>query len=192
MSSEKLFAVVLAAGKSSRFGSLKQLQEFAGISLVGAAVRLAEDTCGPRSILVTGNRWKTVSAACSPLSGFMVVNTEYEKGISSSISAGVRCISDTADGVLLMLADQPLITKQHLQDLVDAFRDSPDSIVASAYAGTSGPPIIFPRSKFAELMALSGDQGARSVLKSAQGVRLISFEDAALDIDRPGDLPANH
>jgi molybdenum cofactor cytidylyltransferase len=193
MSAESLFTVVLAAGKSSRFGSLKQLQEYAGNSLVGRAVRLAEETCGPRSILVAGKDWKEVAASCAPLRGFMVVNSEYEDGIASSISCGVRAVSSIADAVLLMLADQPLITQEHLQDLVGNWRDSPDSIVASAYAGTSGPPVIFPRRYFAQLMALEGDQGARSIIKSSPDrVRLISFEAAALDVDRPEDLPEDY
>jgi molybdenum cofactor cytidylyltransferase len=193
MSAEKLFTVVLAAGKSSRFGSLKQLQNYAGNSLAGRAVRLAEEVCGPRSILVTGKGWKEVSASCAPLRGFMVVNAEYEDGIASSISRGVRSVSSVADAVLLMLADQPLITQEHLQDLIGNWRDSPDSIVASAYAATSGPPVIFPRRDFAQLMALEGDQGARSIIKSSPDrVRLISFEEAALDVDRREDLPADY
>jgi molybdenum cofactor cytidylyltransferase len=193
MSAEKLFTVVLAAGKSSRFGSLKQLQNYAGNSLVGRAVRLAEEVCGPRSILVTGKGWKAVSASCAPLRGFMVVNSEYEDGIASSISRGIRSVSSVADAALLMLADQPLITQNHLQDLIGHWRDSPDSIVASAYAATSGPPVIFPRRDFAQLMALEGDQGARSIIKSSPDrVRLINFEEAALDVDRPEDLPADY
>jgi molybdenum cofactor cytidylyltransferase len=189
MSSNSLYAVVLAAGQASRYGSTKQLALFDGESLIARAVRSAERICGPQSLLVTGNDWQNVASACEPLHGFMLHNPHYRDGMATSLKQGIRSIRDVADGVLLMLADQPLVNIEHLQALVDAWQASPNSICASGYANTQGPPVIFPERLFADLMGLQGDRGARAVIDAnSDQVNTIQCEDAAIDIDTPDDL----
>ncbi|MGI9260848.1 MAG: nucleotidyltransferase family protein [Woeseiaceae bacterium] len=184
-----LFAIVLAAGRSLRFGSTKQLAPYSGRPLVARAMSEAESVCGRHSVLVAGNEWRNVSAACEQLQGFLVVNTAFRDGLSTSIRAGIASVAGAADAVLLMLGDQPLITGAHLQALVDRWRESPESIVASAYAETLGPPVIFPRYCYPELAALSGDRGAKSVINAnIDKVVRVDCAAAAVDIDRPEDL----
>jgi molybdenum cofactor cytidylyltransferase len=189
MTDSTLFAMVLAAGESRRFGATKQLAPHAGLPLVAHAMSAAEAVCGPNTLLVTGNEWRNVTAACGHLQGFLLRNTAFREGLSSSIRAGVRRLSAVADGVLIILADQPLITAGHLEQLLWQWRNAPDKIVASAYADSFGPPVIFPRDCFAELGRLRGDHGAKSII-SRHSDRLISVNcpDAAIDIDRPTDL----
>ncbi len=189
MSDRTLFAIVLAAGESRRFGATKQLAAFGDGTLVGNAVRTAEAACGRHSMLVAGKRWPEVVAACAPLQGFFVINPRFAEGMSTSLRAGVQAVADSADAVLLMLADQPLVTEAHLDDLVAAWRASPASIIASHYADTLGPPAIFPRAYFAALCALSGDQGAKPLLEAdAANVISVASDRAAIDVDRPEDL----
>jgi len=189
MKGKSVFAVILAAGQSSRFGKTKQLENYQGVPLVVRSVRLAEAVCGSHSVLVAGNDWQRVSEICAPLAGFFVTNPRFAEGLASSIECGIRSIAEVADAVLLLLADQPLVTSTHLQLLVDTWRAAEQSIVASAYAGTSGPPVIFPRRDFGDLLRLSGDRGAHSIIEAnSERVRLIEFEPAALDIDRRSDL----
>ena len=187
----KLFAIVLAAGSSSRFGSAKQLQDYRGKPLARHTVCLAEAACGDRSILVLGHEWRDVLSAGGPLRGFFVTNDNYRSGIASSIVHGVAAIEHIADAVLLLLADQPLVTDDHLHALIAKWHQSTTAIVASNYAGTLGPPVIFPARCFADLQALQGDCGARRVIASdSQRVHSLQFEDAAFDIDSPDDLEA--
>jgi len=189
MSGKSLFAVVLAAGASRRFGATKQLATYDGMALVARAMRCAEAVCGNRSVLVTGNDWQSVAAACEPLAGFMVCNTEYRDGLAGSICAGVGAVRESASAVMLTLADQPLVTPTHLGRLAARWRTAPDHIVASGYAGTVGPPVIFPHHCFADLMALRGDSGARQVIDANRDrLIVIDYEAAATDIDRPEDL----
>jgi molybdenum cofactor cytidylyltransferase len=174
---------------SQRFGSTKQTVEFAGEALVKRSVRLAEACCKERSLTVTGHDWQNVLAACGRLRGFFVHNEDFAQGLGSSISCATRALSEIADAILLLLADQPRISASHLQALVHARQSSPQSIIASAYAGTMGPPVIFPRRCFAELMQLKEDVGARQLLRRQdQSVVSIPFENAIVDIDTPGDL----
>ncbi len=88
-----------------------------------------------------------------------------------------------------MLADQPRITAEHLRALADSWQASPDRIIASRYAGVAGPPVIIPRQYFPELAELSGDSGARRVIREHKDkLTEIDFEDAAYDIDYPRDI----
>jgi molybdenum cofactor cytidylyltransferase len=185
----RLFALVLAAGRSTRFGEPKQLAPFGGMPLVTRAVRLAEAVCGTRSLLVAGHEWPSVVAACRPLEGFFANNTRHGAGLGASIACGIRSVSDAADAVLLLLADQPLISEAHLLRLKAAWLESQESIVVTAFAGTTGPPVLFPARDFADLAALDGDSGARRTLaRAGSRVRHIEFEDALVDVDRVSDL----
>ncbi|HEX2139927.1 MAG TPA: nucleotidyltransferase family protein [Woeseiaceae bacterium] len=189
MHDEKLFALVLAAGGGSRFGGKKQLQAYQGTPLVARAVRLAESVCGPRTLLVTGSDWRAVFEACMPLEGFLLRNEEWRSGIGSSIAAGTRAVAASADALLLLLADQPLITREHLEALIAAWNGSPRHIVATTFADVAGPPVLFPARYFPALAALEGDRGARQVLAAAAAqVLTLTFEPAAVDIDRAEDL----
>ncbi len=189
MPEHSVFALVLAAGESSRFGATKQLAEYDGATLVGRAVRLAEDVCGDRTILVVGSDWKRVLAACGPLRGFFVRNDNYKSGMASSIACGVNSVAHSADAVLLLMADQPLLTVEHLSALINEWLEAPNEIVISEYSGVKGPPVVFPAHCFDSLMKLEGDQGARSILTDTKyPVRALAFEAAAVDIDTPGDL----
>ena len=84
--------------------------------------------------------------------------------------------------MLILLADQPLITRQHLNALVATWRESEDSIVATGFAGIVGPPVIFPSRFHSELLTLTGDQGARTILSANEAdVLNVPFADAAID-----------
>lgn len=185
----RLFAIVLAAGRAERFGAIKQLQEYSGQALVVRAVRNAETLFGERTVLVTGNAGTDVHAACAPLDGFLVHNSEFTMGMASSIASGVAAVAHCADAVMILLADQPLIGTRQLTALRDKWLENPQLAAASSYEGRSAVPAIFPQQDFAALMALQGDQGARSILQPyGDNLPTIDMPEAAIDIDRPEDL----
>ena len=184
-----VFAITLAAGSSARFGSCKQLLEFDGKTLVRRAVQLAGECCSSRNLLVAGHAWKYVVDACMPMAGFVTINDDCNNGIGSSIAAGVRATQHAADAVVVLLADQPLITPEHLAALIRTWTGSEMEIVATAYAGTAGVPALFASGCFESLLKLEGDQGARSLLSDSRfTVRKVEFEDAAIDIDTADDF----
>ncbi len=185
----RLFALVLAAGLSERFGAVKQLARYRGQPLAARALRIAESVCGNRTVLVTGHHGAAVHAACAPIAGFLVHNSDYRQGLASSIAHGVAALRHAADGVLLLLADQPLIDQQHLTRLAERWSAAPERIVATAYAGKSGVPVIFPQRLFDDLCNLTGDTGAQPLLRRCgSDVVTVHCEAAATDIDRPEDL----
>jgi molybdenum cofactor cytidylyltransferase len=119
----------------------------------------------------------------------VAVNREWSEGIASSIREGVAHTPGTADGVMIVLADQAAVTTEDLRRLATAWRRNPSSIVAAQYAGGSGVPAIFPRWCFRELNELRGDRGAQSLLqRHLDRVVRLPMPSAELDIDRPEDL----
>lgn len=127
----------------------------------------------------------SLNDALASLGFELVINPDPANGQSGSLALGIGQLADTdISGALIALADMPFINAEHLQRLATAFRGQRP--VCSANGTTRMPPAIFPRSMFAELRGLSGDQGARKLLGNA-----ITVEgDPAMlaDIDRPEDL----
>ncbi|MDZ7643194.1 MAG: nucleotidyltransferase family protein [Woeseiaceae bacterium] len=185
-----MFAVVLAAGRASRFGDVKLLAEWRGRPLIRHVIDSVERVCGVRSVLVTGHAGTQVHAAAAPLAGFLVHNDDYDAGIGRSVATGVAAVAAVADGILLVLGDQPRVDSAHLARLAACWRDAPDRPVATGYAGTAGVPAVFPPALFPALCRLQGDRGAQGILAQCPDCRVIDCDAAAADIDRPADLAA--
>lgn len=119
-----------------------------------------------------------------------VVNPRWQEGLSTSIDAALAMIEATAgvDAVLFTTCDQPRITAELLRELVGAYAASRPSVVACAYAGTVGVPVLFDRKLFAELRALHGDAGAKVVIERHRDcVVAVPFPEAELDVDTTDD-----
>ncbi len=184
-----VFAAVLAAGHSRRFGRSKLLEVLGGKPLVRRAAVLARSVCGERSILVTGHDRAAVWAAAGDAARFIIVNDRHQQGIGASIALAANAVSHTADALLLLFADQPLVTAQHLEALIARWSGADKEIVATAFAGTVGPPVLFSSGAFEALGELHGDEGAKHILQDPDfDLKTVVFEDAAIDIDTPADL----
>lgn len=189
MAGSNIYAVVLAAGASRRFGATKLLQPWKDRPLLQHALAAAQEACPSRVCLVVGHDGAAVSDAAGGLADRIAHNPDFAQGLGSSIACGVRACSGVADAVILVLADQPLLTPSHLATIVANWPGKTDAIVATEFGNTKGPPVLFGRDYFAVLEKLSGDVGARQVLRDNAGaVSLVRFDAAAVDIDTPADL----
>jgi molybdenum cofactor cytidylyltransferase len=183
-------AIVLAAGASRRLGQPKQLLMLDGETLLARSVRLAREAGAAPVLVVVGAQAELIGTAVPADSATVVMNEEWEQGIASSIHAGVKAIDGVARGVLILACDQPRLSAEHLRGLIEIFAVQGEAtIVASTYAGVRGIPAVFPREVFADLLALSGDKGARSLLMHPPCPLItLPFEGGEVDIDLPGDL----
>jgi len=189
LSTAAIRACVLAAGTSTRFGGTKLVQRLRGKPLVQHALLAAQGACKGWVTLVVGHDEDAVVAAAAGLSDNVVVNYEHQRGIGTSIAAGTRACRDGADAILIVLADQPLVTTAHLNELKDNWSGADDEIVTSSFEGVVSPPILFPKNAFDALCELSGDTGAKKILSSDEfHVRSIDFPPAGMDVDTPEDL----
>lgn len=181
--------VLLAAGTSQRFGSLKQLEMFEGRSLVRRAAETAVAT-GLPVFVVTGSKAERVEAELDGLAVTCLRNVDWARGMGGSLSLGASVAGPQASALMVMLADQPLVTVEDLRGVLDVHAAEPEAIVAAEYGeGVFGPPCLFPRRDFAALVALEGDRGARALLRQqAERVRRVAMPNAAFDVDTRADL----
>lgn len=183
--------IVLAAGGSSRFGRAKQLQIVAGETLANRAARAAVECGLSPVVLVTGAKADAVEASIAEFDSLLIArNDAWQSGLASSIVTGLRALQkySTPDGVVIAVADQPLVTAPCLARLLDAF-DAGHRIVASGYNETAGVPVVIGSEYFRTLSELQGDNGAGSwIRRQRELVTVIAMPEAAVDIDTPDDL----
>lgn len=186
-------AVILAAGQASRMGSPKQLLDWHGQPLVRAVVQQALDSAADTVVVVLGAAFDAVRATLSDLPITIVENPDFAQGQSTSLRSGILALDDTVEAVLVLLADQPFVTASTLDRLISSWHEQRAPIIVSVYQGQRGHPVLFARSVFAELLAITGDQGARHVIQAYRDqVRCIEFAEslALADIDTPEDYRA--
>lgn len=185
----RIYAVVLAAGRSSRFDGAKLTRDLGGKPLLQYSLTAAQATFPGNVLLVAGHEAEAIIESSGVLANRVVVNPDYSAGQGSSIAVGVRTCRDDADAVVIMLADQPLVTPWILERLAADWTGGDQHIVASDYGDSLGPPVLFGKGAFDQLSELDGDHGARSVIRSGQfDVATIPVGRTGFDVDTPEDL----
>lgn len=184
-----LYAIVLAAGASTRFGSPKQLVRVEGRPLLHTVVTRASEVAGSSVLVVLGANASQLVPLLGHSSATVVINRDWEEGLASSIRAGVARLPGSCSGVMLVLADQAAVTAEDLRRLAGAWRRQPDYLVAAQYGTTLGAPAIFPSASFRDLAELRGDRGASALFRrNPDRVIRVPMESASLDLDTPEDL----
>ena len=187
----RITIIVLAAGAASRFGRPKLLEDLDGRPLLQHALASARDADLGPVLLVTGHDADAVQQAAAGSADEVVFNPAHADGMGTSIACGIRACRSTTDAALVFLADQPRITGEHLRRLADTWSGGAEEIVATAFAKTLGPPVLFGSGTFDVLADLEGDRGAKNLLHDDRFlVRTITCNAAAIDIDTESDLDA--
>ncbi len=183
----RVVAILLAAGRSERFGSDKLMALLDGKPLALHAARRIVELAPGRRIAVCQSTDGPLAAQLNDLGFEIVTNPHPERGLSQSLVRGIAAVG-TAEAALVCLADMPFVTAAHLEALLARFDAGTTPVVASVRGDTPMPPALFARSLFGALQAGEGDRGARAQLA---GAALVAADAAELaDIDQPGDLPA--
>ncbi len=194
MPDRPIVGLVLAAGMSRRLGRPKQLVEIDGVPLVQIVASTAIESKLDEVVIVTGHEALAIEQAVSGLAVSVRWNADYGTGQASSLKAGVQAARGLrADAVVVLLADQPGITVDAIDRLIEARRESGAWIGMASYGDERGHPVMFGRELFAELDEISGDQGGREVIKRhPERVVLVDggSDCVPMDVDTEADVEA--
>ncbi len=202
----KLAVIILAAGKSIRFGSNKLLYEIDGKKMYQRTLEVVEELCsgadeqtgtdkepveeslsGMEITATVVTQYEEIAAAARKRGFSVVYNAHSEEGISSSLKLGLAANME-ADACFFAVADQPWLRADTLKGLIEIWRTSGKGIACAAADGMPGNPCIFSDVYFSELLALTGDQGGKKVVHAhRQDVVLLEVENKQEleDMDTP-------
>jgi molybdenum cofactor cytidylyltransferase len=192
---EKTTGIILAAGESKRFGRPKQLAQIKGKYLLEWVLDAALTSKLEKVILVLGYEYQKikdkVDQKAYPEKLQVIYNKDYKQGQSTSIKYGLSKIRGGVVQVMLLLGDQPLVTRDIIDLLLESFQQSNKAIGVPVFKGKRGNPVIFTQAFFEELRAIEGDVGARNIINRNPNEVLkieIKVPSIFFDIDTPHDL----
>ena len=182
--------LLLAAGRSSRFGADKLCAKLNGKAVIRWSASALSSADVVYVVIPPGA--DAITQALSRLDVSFVVNLARAEGMASSIRAGVSALPSDVDAVVIALADQPLVSKDVVCALGDRWREGGIAAVVPEYRDGRGHPVLFGRECFAALEDLRGDVGARAVLDAlGDRVARISVDaEMPVDVDTPEALQA--
>jgi len=188
----KISAVVAAAGLASRAGGeAKCLLPWEGKPLLHHLLSTLAQGTFAETVLVVGHRAEEVRLAATAFPSVRAVeNPRYADGLGTSLACGVRALDD-CDAVALFLADKPFIRPATLLTLLGEFSKHSDGIIYPSHEGAQGHPVIFSAKFRPELERLTGDHGAKGVLRTHENETLAvktPDEGTVLDINTPEAL----
>ncbi len=182
----KIGALVLAAGFSNRFGSIKLCATLPNGNTVFQ--QTLNNLLGAVSDIIVVTRDEIATRLPKTQAPILIFDSA-EKGMGATLAFGITQLPDDWDACLVCLADMPFISSLCYRNILAAL--GPDSIVLPRYEGKPGNPVGFGRRFFTELAQLGGDQGGKAVMKKhADSVIALELNDPAIlyDIDTPDDL----
>jgi molybdenum cofactor cytidylyltransferase len=192
-SAPRIAAVILAAGRSTRYGgSNKLLADLDGVPIVRRVAEVALASRARPVVVVTGHQSDRVKEALKDLDVQLVHNPNYAKGLSTSLKAGIGALPSGADGAIVCLGDMPRIEANHIDRLIAAFAPKEGRLIAlPVHNGKRGNPALFGRALFAEMVEAEGDTGARHIIGNhADEVAEVDLGSDAIfvDVDTPDAL----
>ncbi|MEP1446792.1 MAG: nucleotidyltransferase family protein [Paraglaciecola sp.] len=189
----KIELILLAAGESKRFSGIKQLADIYGQPMICHCLSQYRQNgswipdISDGHVLLGANA--SVITEALPKSINKQEITTWKRGMGHTLAQGISLLATDTTHVLVGLADQVLVTRPMILGLLAKSKLFPKNIVAAKYAGNLGAPCIFPQDFFYQLSELSGEKGAKSILRQNKDkIVSVDIPEAALDIDTQQEL----
>jgi len=182
--------IVLAAGSSRRLGRPKQLLRRDGEALVHRVTRLAMDTAPDRLLVVCGGYAEEVGAAIHELSIELLINTNWQDGLGSSLRVAASALARHAGPTLILTCDQPALDISHLQKLLGLAQNTTSDCAATAHGERIGIPVVVSASVLRTAHSLRGDHGLGEVLNAfpRDGLATMTAPELQDDLDTEEDV----
>lgn len=157
--SPKISGIILAAGLSTRIGEPKQLLPFGGSTIIETVIDNLLESKLEEVVVVVGHEAVNIKACIQHKPVKVVYNSDYRSGMLTSAQCGVRAISNSADAFALTLVDQPFITSDLINLVVEAHVQTDCGITLPSYDNRRGHPVIFDSRYAADILALEPENG---------------------------------
>lgn len=182
--------IILAAGSASRMGTPKQLLKIKNQTLLERVIGTAINSSIGEVCVVLGANSSLIEHHLAEVHDkiHIITNKNWQQGMSSSIQAGLRFFLKNKgrgmEGMLVLLADQPLISVSLLSSFYTTFLINKEAIITATYAGTLGVPTLYSAAFFEDILILKSHQGAKKVIyNNIDKVIKIDFPNGAVDLD---------
>lgn len=191
-------AVVLAAGRSTRMGQVKQLLPWGRSTMLGEVIGKLRQTAVSEIILVTGHARAEVEqaaqwAAAGDSRVRCVFNPDFaESEMARSLQVGLRALSPNIHAALVALADQPNLDPNLAEAIIQRWREMQAEVTAPVHAGQRGHPLLFDRVLWPKIFTLPLNANPREAVQAAATFEKVETASAAswADIDTPDDYAA--
>ena len=172
-------------------GQSKQLLEIDGEQLLLKSTRVALQSEAEKIIVVLGANEMAHRKTIEHLPVEIIANPDWETGMGSSLKKGLRQLLQVVPqlkAALVMVCDQPFLTTEHINKLIQTFTSTNSLIVASHYSGSAGVPALFEKSLFEKLLSVEDESGAKKIIQQHKAeIQTIDFLQGAIDLDTPDD-----
>lgn len=172
-------------------GKVKQLLEFGGRPLLQHVLEPLRHSMVEDIVLVLGKDYREIKEKFDLKDIKVIENKSFKKGMSTSLKVGVRALDKDCDAFLVFLADQPFLKAALVNDIINAYNKGRGLIVVPKHGGRRGNPVLFDFSLASKLLSITGDRGARGVVREEKrNVYELEVDDPSVffDIDTPKDL----
>ncbi len=182
--------ILLAAGASRRMGTPKQLLKIDNQTLIERAINITQGVVNQQTVVVLGANAEKIKPYILPQTNVaVIINENWQQGMGTTLKAGLEFLvahTPQISGVIVLVCDQPYLTTQKLQQLIEQHQETKAAIIATAYKDIKGVPALFDSTIFPQLIALNKDEGARKIIKNYEGeIITIDFPKGSIDLDTP-------
>lgn len=184
----EIWAIILAAGSSTRMKKQKLLLPFKGKTIIETVIENAVSTVGKNVMVVLGSNRKEISEKIEHFKVKRCVNKNYLNGMLSSAICGIQALPETAEAFLIFLGDQPQIPSSVSKLIIEAWEKSGKNIIVPVYQNRRGHPVLIETRFIPEIEQLDQNRGLKQLLeKYPEEVFEVSCSSPEIlrDIDTP-------
>lgn len=187
---KKVSCIVLAAGKSTRMGEQKLLLPYQKSTIINKVVATTLNSNSSQTLVVIGSHKNEIKKALKGLDIILVTNDQFEEGMLSSVQVGVSAVDASADGMIILLADQPMVSEKIINQLITSFQKTDKGLIIPTYNNKRGHPVLIHSKYKKSIPMLNSAIGLRELfLTNSHDILEITVETDEIlkDIDTQDD-----
>jgi CTP:molybdopterin cytidylyltransferase MocA len=161
----KISAIILAAGYSSRMGTLKPILKLGDKTILERTIRLFRDLGIEYVIVVVGHGAEETMPIAHDCGARAIMNRQFDRGMFSSVQAGAEALRPESEAFFVLPVDIPLVRSQTIRDLLEAYQVGKSKIVVPVFRGKRGHPPLISTTYRNQILLYSGDDGLRGFFR---------------------------